>query len=376
MSNRFNLAKTSVSSFDPVSVSLVSCNKLSQVASSGVFNARKMRKLISFQLLLVLIRSSLVQTKPQESQLIAPQDSISILKPPSSRSSPNLAARDQAEPLDANKEAIDYENSIIDSLSFIQTEKLAETNPTKSIDSILNKHHDNDNVYQYLNELAQLYPEITRLYHLNYDSVEGRKLWVLEVTEDPGRHQVLKPEFRYIGNMHGNEVVGRELILHLARLLVENYRAAQNEPANDTRPSGPKFVKKLLRSTRIHLMPTMNPDGYARSDVGCRYETPSQRGRLNANNIDLNRNFPDPIIENSYDANTQPEVRAVIEWSNSIPFSLGANLHGGALVASYPYDGSLNLSAPNQYRATPDDDVFRHLAKVYSKVSIDVQLLR
>lgn len=274
---------------------------------------------------------------------------------------------------DFNKELIDYGDEFIDALSFAQSEKLAAGDQAKLkaiIEPMLGKHHNNEELHQYLFELAQRYPEITRLYSVG-QSVEGRELWVLEISEEPGRHRPLKPEFKYVANMHGNEVVGRELLLHLARLLVENYRAALEEPAElRDKPTPQKFVKKLLRDTRIHLMPTMNPDGWARSKPGCKYETPSRRGRLNANNVDLNRNFPDPINKNPLDAATQPEVGAVMRWSREIPFVLSANLHGGALVAVYPYDGAANKSALHEYRATPDDDVFRQLARVYSTVSL------
>lgn len=34
------------------------------------------------------------------------------------------------------------------------------------------------------------------------------------------------------------------------------------------------------------------------------------------------------------------QVRAVIGWLKTETFVLSANLHGGALVASYPYDNS------------------------------------
>lgn len=208
--------------------------------------------------------------------------------------------------------------------------------------------------FRVLHDLANKYPNITRLYSIG-KSVQGRELYVLEIAKHPGEHRFGIPEFKYVANMHGNEVVGREMLLLLAKYLCENYKYDER-------------ITKLIDSTRIHLLPSLNPDGYELSVEG---DASSIVGRKNTNDVDLNRNFPDQYGTNDHNRKMQPETEAMMNWTRSIPFVLSANLHGGSLVANYPYDDSakdfqLGHDARTIPNLTPDNQMFQHLARVYS----------
>lgn len=71
------------------------------------------------------------------------------------------------------------------------------------------------------------------------------------------------PEFKYIGNMHGNEVTGRELLLRLMSYMCDVYNGVIEAQG----AFSAEYVKKLIENTRIHIMPTMNPDGWQKAAV-------------------------------------------------------------------------------------------------------------
>ncbi|XP_070501036.1 carboxypeptidase D-like isoform X3 [Chironomus tepperi] len=216
-------------------------------------------------------------------------------------------------------------------------------------------YHNHEEMTNFLRQTAFRYPNLTALYSIG-KSVQNRDLWVMVVSSSPYEHMLGKPDVKYIGNIHGNEAVGRELLLHLIQYFMTSY---YTDP----------YIKWLLDNTRIHIMPSMNPDGYAASREG---ECEGGKGRGNSRGYDLNRNFPDYFKANT--KRTQPETDAVKDWISKIQFLLSGSLHGGALVASYPFDNTPNASplgsvfhsyasAPS---LTPDDDVFKHLSLVYA----------
>ncbi|XP_037091577.1 carboxypeptidase D-like [Pollicipes pollicipes] len=210
------------------------------------------------------------------------------------------------------------------------------------------QHHNYLAMEAWLRDLADRFPAITRLYSAG-QSVQGRELWVLEISDNAGRHEPGEPEFKYVGNMHGDETVGREVLLLLARWLCETY------PANNQ-------TRHIVDNMRVHIMPSMNPDGY---EMATEHGSFSQEGRNNARNVDLNRNFPDRLGVFAENGRQEPETEVVMRWSREYPFVLSANLHGGSVVANYPWDSDRTRTT-GIYAACPDDSVFRKLAKAYS----------
>lgn len=62
----------------------------------------------------------------------------------------------------------------------------------------------------------------------------------------------------------------------------------------------------------------------------------------------------------------EPETRAVMKWLLQYPFVLSANLHGGSLVANYPYDDS-DTGQDGIYTATSDDKLFVQISYQYAR---------
>ncbi|CAD5118844.1 DgyrCDS7522 [Dimorphilus gyrociliatus] len=235
----------------------------------------------------------------------------------------------------------------------------------------LDHHHNYEEVMSVLRKIHLKCPKITHQYNLTGETVEGRKLGVLVISDNPKEHEMEEPEFKYIGNMHGNEVTGREILLKWLDELCERYNKGDTE------------VVQLINSTRIHVMPTMNPDGWeiANRQKGVKSWT---TGRQNANNIDLNRNFPDldkkyfnyqkhgvkwnnHLLERAdMIKGLQPETKMVIQWILNNPFVLSANFHNGDFVANYPFDESRSGRGQGEYTPSPDDILFRDLALTYA----------
>ncbi|KAJ7305100.1 hypothetical protein JRQ81_010939 [Phrynocephalus forsythii] len=266
-----------------------------------------------------------------------------------------------------------------------------------SVDNLDFRHHNYKDMRQLMKVVNEECPTITRIYNIGKSS-RGLKIYAMEITDNPGEHELGEPEFRYTAGIHGNEVLGRELILMLMQFLCKEYK------------DGNPRVRNLVTETRIHLVPSLNPDGYEiASQTGSELGNWAL-GHWNEEGYDIFENFPDlnsilwtaeerkwvphkvpnhhiPIPEHylAEDATIAVEVKAIMAWMEKIPFVLGANFQGGEKFVSYPFDMSRPVSenevAPpsplddyeeenRDINETPDHAIFRWLAISYASAHL------
>ncbi|KAK2887964.1 adipocyte enhancer-binding protein 1 [Channa argus] len=273
-----------------------------------------------------------------------------------------------------------------------------EVNPSDDLDF---RHHNYKEMRQMMKVINEECPNITRIYNIGKSS-QGLKMYAMEISDNPGEHETAEPEFRYTAGLHGNEALGRELLLLLMQFLCKEY--------NDDNPR----VRRLVDGVRIHLVPSLNPDAYELA-----HEMGSEMGNWALGHwtdegYDIFQNFPDlnsilwgaedrgwvprvvpnhhiPLPENFLNGSLAVETKAIISWMQRNPFVLGANLQGGEKLVTYPYDmqrpptsvsdsrrwrsnGEMSeetwarIQRQNEgaLRETPDDAMFRWLAMSYA----------
>jgi len=70
--------------------------------------------------------------------------------------------------------------------------------------------------------LEKAYPDQARVHSLGR-SLAGRNLLALQISQSTRQRALLTPPVKYIANMHGDETVGRQLLVYLAQYLLGNY---------------------------------------------------------------------------------------------------------------------------------------------------------
>ena len=175
------------------------------------------------------------------------------------------------------------------------------------------------------------YPELCDVFSIG-TSIEGRQLIMAKISNNVDTEEG-EARCLYTSTMHGDETAGYVLMLHLVDYILLNYNSDDK-------------VTNMVNNLEIWINPLANPDGtYAGGN-----NTVQGATRNNANNIDLNRNFPDPEDGEHPDGNPwQKETIEFMELADSVSFVLAANFHSGAEVFNYPWDTWPQLHADDDW---------------------------
>lgn len=136
----------------------------------------------------------------------------------------------------------------------------AKANTTADDKLDLDNYHHYEDIMALAEGLTAGHPNLVSHYSIG-QSVEGRELVVIKISENVSNRSECEPMVKYVANMHGDESVGREMVVALAQFLVTAYT------------EGNPRVVALLNTTEIHLMPSMNPDGFEHAQVSPKMHT-------------------------------------------------------------------------------------------------------
>uniref|UniRef100_A0A3Q3LA18 AE binding protein 1b n=1 Tax=Mastacembelus armatus TaxID=205130 RepID=A0A3Q3LA18_9TELE len=243
-------------------------------------------------------------------------------------------------------------------------------NEVTPVDYLEFKHHSYSEMVALMKSVNQECPNITNIYSLGRSS-KGLEIVAMVISGNPTEHEIGEPELRFTAGLHGNEAVGREMLLLLMQYLCKEYK--------DRNPR----AQQLVDGIRIHLVPSLNPDGHEEAFEAGSELSSWTTGHFTHDGFDIFQNFPDlnNILWDAEDKGMVPkltpnhhvpipgnleanssiavETKAIISWMKSYPFVLGANFQGGETLVAYPYD-------KDEARVTADESLFRWLAVSYA----------
>lgn len=130
----------------------------------------------------------------------------------------------------------------------------------------------------YMDSLHTQYPSITIAKTSIGTSIEGRALWMMKISDNPGTDEP-EPEVFINGLIHAREPMGMESTLRYMKYLCQNY-------GTDS------LATYLVNNREFYFVPIINPDGYEYNRQTDPLGGGMWRKNRNTNGgIDLNRNW-------------------------------------------------------------------------------------
>jgi murein tripeptide amidase MpaA len=141
---------------------------------------------------------------------------------------------------------------------------------TRNSDNPLRDYYSYDEYVTFMQDTASQYPGICHLYDIG-TTPNNHHVYYMKISDNVNTEEN-EPEVKYASSMHGDEVVGFDMMIRLIQLLTSQY-------GTDDR------ITQIVNNTELLINPLFNPDGYVLHQ------------RENAAGVDCNRHFPDYISD-------------------------------------------------------------------------------
>ena len=120
------------------------------------------------------------------------------------------------------------------------------TPPNPEVNARWDRYYNYKGITDLTKKLAEAHPDLIKRQSIG-ESVEGRKIWALTVTNFQNGNPDNKPGIYIDGNIHSNEIQGAEMSLYTAWYLAETFGNID-------------YITQLMDEKVFYIVPTINPD--------------------------------------------------------------------------------------------------------------------
>ncbi|MFD1615916.1 M14 family zinc carboxypeptidase, partial [Gelatiniphilus marinus] len=247
------------------------------------------------------------------------------------------------------------ENEVDADLIYDNPSKASKNQSAKGLANTLNFPVANYPTYaQYAQQMQDFendYPNLVDKFSIGTTTQGDKELLFVKISDNVTIDEQ-EPKLLFTSSMHGDEIAGYPMMLSLIDYILTVY----SNPMH----SDHARVKNLVENSEIWINPNANPDGTYHNSPSNTSVVNARRG--NANNVDLNRNYPDNVQGAHTDGNAyQTETLAFMALADANHFVISANFHGGTELVNYPFDNAYS----SQY-THPDGNWFEFTGVEYA----------
>jgi len=205
-----------------------------------------------------------------------------------------------------------------------------------------------------LDDLTNLYPEIISSKISIGQTLEGRDIWLIKVSDNPNADEN-EPEALYTGLHHAREPMSYMNLFYFMHWLGENY---ENDP----------LASHLVNNRELWFIPAVNPDGLvynqsiAPNGGGMQRKNARETCSGSPDGVDLNRNYSymwgydnqgssNDGCDETYRGNgpfSEPETQVIRDFVEQHNFPIAFNYHSYSNLLIYPLGYEYENQAPQE----------------------------